>query len=556
MAKEVIGMNRQVVEFLNTGKKEYDELGYVETIAICSMPIKDPSGEAMLYSSLDEFFSSEYNKSRRSSGVYYIKDLTNSGQFILDYLRDEKYEYSREKYLDKKGQYNVIMSTGVIYQIKMLVNEKPRRFLNFYDIDKLVPLKIKDMNSGFNLNVRDYDRSDIRNESNLSIMIKNTAEYAKVMRYMIEMDLAGTTLSSRAFSSLIKNTERYNFKYRATKEEEYDFIHSAYDAGYNDMNNIYRGKELGKVISLDVNSMFPSILRDNLLPYGDGVFYTGEFKATDLYPLFIQRIKIDSAVVKYGKTAMINPYEGAMKSMGKYIDDIDQPMEMTMSSIMLEVFLENYHVYGLEFLDGYKYHAVEGSFKKFIDKWMDIKVEADRQGDVAMRTISKMVMNYSYGGFGKRRMRTTTYIGKDGYESEPVEAQNRYMPVAVFITSYAIQQLVEIKNEVGDRFIYADVDSVHLIGHEIPEIIAQKIHSDKLGYWKIDGKFDRAKFLKLKTYVEESSSDIVIRTAGAGDEVKDQITFDNFNYGTEYEGMLRSRKVKGGAFKESYTYKL
>ena len=549
-------MNRRVVEFLNTGKKEYDEVGYVETIAVCSLRIKDPSDKAMLYNSLDGFIKDEYKKDRRNSGTFYIKDLTNAGQFLLSYLQDGDYEYTRDRKLERTGQYNVVMSSGVIYQIVILVNEDTRTFLNFYDIDKVVPLKVKDMNKGFDLDIRNYDISDIRNEDNIKTLVRNTSEYAKLMRYMIEMNLIGTTLSSRAFSSLIRNTPRYKFKYMPTKEDEYNFIHKAYDAGYNDINSIYKGKELGEVISIDVNSMFPSILRNNLLPYGHGVYYEGKYEEKELYPLYIQRIKIDAAIVKHDKTAMVNPYTVAMKSMAKYIRDIDVPVEMTLSNIMLETFLENYNVFGLEYLDGYEYKATEGSFSKFIDKWMDIKVAADREGDVAMRTISKMVMNYSYGGFGKRRERTTTFIGEDGYETEPVITSNRYMPVAVFITSYAIKELVDIRNSVGDRFIYADVDSVHLIGHEVPEILRGKIHDDKLGYWKIDGKFDRARFLKLKTYIEESSSDITIRTAGAGDEIKEQITFDNFNYGSSYKGMLRSRKVPGGTFREEHTYKL
>lgn len=549
-------MNKRVVSFINTGKKEYDELGYVETVAVCSLPIMPDKGEGELYKGVGEFIEHQFSKKRSSSEMIYVKDLTNNGKFIIEYLDKNGYEYTREKLLESEKEYSVVMSTGTIYQIKILVNTKPRRFINLYDIDKIVPLKIKDLNSGFGLNIQEYDISDIYNESNIKILLNNTVEYAKVMRYMSAMDLDGITLSSRAFASLKSSVDNYDFMYKPTVKEEYDFIQPAYDAGYNSINEEYKGKELQDVMALDVNSMFPSILRNEVLPFGEGVYYEGKCEPSVIYPLYIQRIRVTMANVKEGKTAMVNPYVGAMKSISRYVDNIDEVTEITMSNIMLDLFLENYNVYGLEYIDGYKYSAKKGSFNKFVDKWMDIKVSSENNGDVAMRTISKMVMNYSYGGFGKRRYRATTFLGEDGYETKMVEAQNRYLPIAIFITSYAIKELVDIKNELGDRFVYCDVDSIHILGHSVPGILENKVHPNKLGYWKIEGRYNRAKFLKLKTYIEENDDELVIKAAGAGDEVKEQMNFDNFNYGSEFSGMIKTIEANGGSFREEYNYKL
>lgn len=552
-------MNKRVALLLNTGKKEYDEQGYVENIAVCSIPVSAESNDGKVYMSIHDFITAEYEKKRRSSEIIYVRDLNESGLFLMEYLNNNDYKYSKEKSLSKNKQYSTVMSSGDIYQIKILVNEKPKRYINFYDISKTIPLKDEDINKGFGLNIQNYDTNDIYNESNLKLLMSNTIEYVKAMAYMFEMDLAGITLSSRAFSKLMASVPRYKSLYKPTCDEEYNFIHNAYDAGYNDLNEDYRGVDLGEVISLDVNSMYPSILRNELLPALDGVYYEGKGELSKRFPLYIQKIRFDGAVVKheFDKVAMVNPFKGAMKSRGKYIEDIDEPTEMTMSNIMLELFLENYHVFNIEYIDGYKYCGLQGSFENFVDEWMDIKVKADRVGDKAMRTISKMVMNFSYGGFGKRRDRSTDHYDNEGVlQTEKITARNRYMPIAVFITSYAIKQLVDIRNHVGDRFVYADVDSVHLLGHEIPDILIDKIHSDKLGYWNIEGKFDRARFLKLKTYIEENDDELVIRTAGAGGSIKDQITYDNFHYGNEFSGMIKTERVKGGTIKREYNYKL
>ena len=39
-----------------------------------------------------------------------------------------------------------------------------------------------------------------------------------------------------------------------------------------------------------INSLYPSVMYDEFLPYGDPVFFEGEYERDDYYPLYIQRI--------------------------------------------------------------------------------------------------------------------------------------------------------------------------------------------------------------------------------------------------------------------------
>lgn len=75
-----------------------------------------------------------------------------------------------------------------------------------------------------------------------------------------------------------------------------------------------------------------------------------------------------------------------------------------------------------------------------------------------------------------------------------------------------------------------------------------------LGYWKLESKFKRGKFLRQKCYIEENEENEIQTTiAGLPKKLGKYITFNNFVEGfsiladdDEYEHKLRFKHVKGG----------
>jgi hypothetical protein len=84
------------------------------------------------------------------------------------------------------------------------------------------------------------------------------------------------------------------------------------------------------------------------------------------------------------------------------------------------------------------------------------------------------------------------------------------------------------------------------VGSEVPEAIADIVDPDKLGYWKHEYNFQRAKFLRQKTYVEEVDGHLHVRCAGMPEKVKEKVTFDNFEVGFSSFGKLLPKHVNGG----------
>ena len=127
---------------------------------------------------------------------------------------------------------------------------------------------------------------------------------------------------------------------------------------------------------------------------------------------------------------------------------------------------------------------------------------------------------------------------------EPSTRDPVYTAVGSFITAYGRAQTVTTAQNVYDRFLYADTDSIHLIGTEVPENI--NVHDTKLGYWKHESTFTRGKFIRAKTYIEEINGKLNVKCAGMTDIIKQEITFDNFSIGFESTKKLKPKKVNGG----------
>jgi hypothetical protein len=165
--------------------------------------------------------------------------------------------------------------------------------------------------------------------------------------------------------------------------------------------------------------------------------------------------------------------------------------------------------------------------------------------------ISKLLLNALYGKFGKNPDVTGKYpvldeeTGTLKYKKKEQEMSGPiYLPLAAYVTSWARNKTIRTAQELYPRFIYADTDSIHLEGAEVPNNI--KIHNTELGAWKHEGTFSRGRFLRPKTYIEEIEGKLHVTCAGMPENVKEQVTWENFKRGQVYTGKLLPKQVAGG----------
>ena len=124
--------------------------------------------------------------------------------------------------------------------------------------------------------------------------------------------------------------------------------------------------------------------------------------------------------------------------------------------------------------------------------------------------------------------------------------------MACFITAYAREKTIRSAQANYERFIYADTDSLKLIGYETPDNL--EIHPTRLGDWKDEGDFSDSKFIRAKTYMMTVDGKTKVTCAGMPENVKEQVTYDNFRPGATFDGKLVPRRYPGGVVLEDTTF--
>lgn len=278
-----------------------------------------------------------------------------------------------------------------------------------------------------------------------------------------------------------------------------------------------------KGLVYDVNSLYPSVMRTRLLPYGKPLYYDGMYNSLPSiikndYPLYIQKIRVKVFNIKQGKMPNIQIRESLQfkgseyQTSNKYFDKRLNKFKyeeciFTFTNVQLERFLDTYEVpLGIEYIDGYCFKGSHGLFNDYIDTFMELK----KVGTGARKSTAKLMLNSLYGKFGTNPMKEERLVQvEDGVFSttnknecdETIEylSNSVYLPMASFITAYARDVLLSAVNSVFDRFLYCDTDSIHILDFEVPNI---EIHDKNLGAWKLEGKFIDAKYIGAKRYAE------------------------------------------------------
>lgn len=95
-------------------------------------------------------------------------------------------------------------------------------------------------------------------------------------------------------------------------------------------------------------------------------------------------------------------------------------------------------------------------------------------------------------------------------------------------------------------YIYSDTDSIHtlLTIDELKKFC--DIDDVRLGAWKHEGTFTKARFVRQKCYIEEIGGKINITCAGMPKSCYDKVTWQNFKTGFTCGGKLTFKHVKGG----------
>lgn len=512
------------------------------------------------------------------SSSFYFHNLKFDGEFIIHYLLTHGFVHVNEKKLGVNQFSTIISDLNVFYCIKVKFKEEV--IISFFDSLKLLNFSVEEVAKAFNLSIKKLEIDYKAKREKGHKITDEEKEYLKhdvmimslALEKMFEMKITRMTIASNAMNFFKDTISKKRFE-EWFKPPLYDKdLRQAYKGGFTYLNEIYRGKEVKEGIVLDVNSLYPSVMYYSPMPYGEGIYFDGKYVPDKLYNLYIQNITCQFRIkkemiptIQIKNNLSFVPTEYLSSSNGESIN-------LTLTNVDLKLFLEHYDIYDVSYNWGWKYKSSTKIFKSYIDYWNELKVKATKEGNKPLRTIAKLMLNSLYGKFaaspeGRSKI---PYLDNNIVKYKLSELEERtayYLPISIFITSWARDRTIRSAQAVYHRFIYADTDSLHLEGTDIPENLL--ISDTELGKWKIESTFKRGKYLRQKCYIEDvvtpvdeiekfkkenpeclhlvsKDSIINIVCAGMPKGCYKNVTWENFDYGSVFDGKLGVKHTDGG----------
>lgn len=543
-------------DFETTTEPFFKKYGYTRVWANCIVDI-DRCQLMHIGNSIDDFinFISSINDCR-----CYFHNLKFDGEFIVSYLLNNGFK--NEKNCPKPSTFDTIIDkSGVWY--KLTVNLNGNR-VHIYDSLKKLPFSVSQIAKLLNLEEQkgciDYDleRCEGYNltDSEKEYIINDCIIVAKALKSLFDRGLKSMTLSGDAqkwYISSFKSRRIYEYHFPAVSLKVDSDIRLSYKGGFVYCNPQFAG-QIVEGVSFDVNSLYPSILHDEMLPFGVPEYFKGKYKKDDKKPLYIQHIEVDFEI-KAGFLPTIQIKHSCFNE-SEYLASSNGVVTLWLTSPDLELFLKHYDCLFIKYIEGYKFRQSNMLFKNYVDFWYNEKNQGKINGNATQTLHAKLMLNSLYGRYGMQtaRLNKIPHLNEFGnveYGLSDIEfVEPQYTAVASFVTAYARKKTIEASQLFFEQgvYLYSDTDSVHVLSSADTSCI--EIDNFKLGAWKNEGSFI-GKFLRAKTYIKNKNGKIEITCAGMPDRIKEQIKdcklpFEEFEKGHSFLGKLVPKRVKGG----------
>ena len=545
--------------------------------------------------SIDRFFL--FCQSIGNSKLYF-HNLKFDGEFIFHWLFENGFKHVEDKKdEDTKTFSTLISNTGAFYSIRIVFKKgnKKKHYIEIFDSLKILPFPVADIAKAFNLPISkleiDYDMyrpvGYMLNQTEIDYIRNDVEIVARALDVLFKQGLTKMTQASNALFDYKNTVTKKNFE-RWFPTPDYDSdVRQSYKGGFTYLHHTYKNKDIGSTLVLDVNSLYPWVMHDCPLPYGEPIYFEGQYKEDKLYNVYIQMFTCQFELKdKHIPTVQLKNNLAFVPTQYLHSSE-NQMITMCMTSVDLKLFLDHYNVYNPVYHNGWKFKSTVGLFTEYIDKWTKVKIESTKTGNKAMRTLAKLMLNALYGKFALNPNVQSKYPYLDEgvvkYRMGAKETRKPlYIPVGTFITAYAREKTIRSAQKVYNMFVYADTDSLHLdipyseelsklSNDELEELTTEKlieygvklpedfvIDPVALGAWKVEELSHRSRYIRQKCYLHDlnpsdtwntenyDTSKLNVTCAGMPKQCYQYVTWDNFREGATFDGKLQPKHVKGG----------
>lgn len=480
--------------------------------------------------SIEFWFS--WIKSLRTAVVYF-HNLKFDGFFVLYFLMTHGYHFTDDlSQVRKGGKYFtfLVSENRVFYTITFGTGYGA--YVELRDSFKKLPFALDKIGDSFKTKYQKLDLDYVIDRAPDHKLEPEEEEYlkadvrviAEALHTLYEDGHTAITIGSdclRDFKNMFGGKKKFRDIFPILDTQADYFARKAYRGGWCYVNPKYQGYTLKfpNGVTYDVNSLYPSMLHSNeyeladgtrcrnLYPYGEPVYYKGEYKTRKTHPLYVCHINANFKI-KDGHVPTIQIKNHPYKTFkgNEYIYDSLGMQELYLTNVDYELFLKHYDILEIEFIDGYMYRGYAGFFDEYVNRYFDIKIASEG----AVKEEAKLFLNNLYGKFVQKIM---------GYSMVPIlengivklkrakeEVREAvYAPVGAFNTAYSRRFTITAAQVNYNIFAYADTDS----GHFVDTPVGINEHPYKLSYWKRENTWTQARFIRQKAYMELNSYDTI-----------------------------------------------
>ena len=592
----------------------------------------------------------------------FVHNLAWDIEFVKYYLLRNGYDYYNSKVKDRKKvierhsphSFNITENDNIVYGANVNFKEKIVKYrkkikgeffnvseeifpdIEFLDSFKImtnkldtIAKKVIHIDDKFHKLGDQYDYEAIRPDGHKLTELEQMYLYNDVYilkeffrQFYNSIDTRQTTASSIAFEKFIQGKYGHDKPYKQFLEDYPDLypytniiniIKNSYSGGWTQVNRFFKGKHLKGIngTSIDINSSYPSVVRNMPLPFGEPTLYKGyhKCKPNELNILVIEFDKFynkhdnnEIGVIQCGfnntevfnrlgtEYIATNVIDG--KAKGTNAKSLDHRYRLYMWEFELENILEQTVFEDYKVIETLTFKSNVGHFAEVVDEYTEKKIQGKKLGNNALTNFAKLVLNSFYGKLAsnpkreERRIEIKNGLCKNINTDVVYEADKKYYPAfASAVTAWARCNLRNILyklsiNEHGEyenHVMYFDTDSLYT---DLPkETVIKKLGTyaeydeqgnmikilDKegildpyiLGKWDIEKTYCEFKAIASKKYIVKShKGELTCKCAGLPEDVRNEQTFDSFYMGATFSGKKVKTKVPGGYVLLEGDYKL
>lgn len=509
--------------------------------------------EKQYFYDIESFMAAVTSRGDNQNTEIAIHNIKFDGSYVVPYLLDAGYKCVQRK--PEAKEFNVLIDDrNNWYSIRLQVTK--RRRVTLWDSLKLFPMPLEYLPDLYGTPTRKLaedktfyekirpvghiadEREMMYFDNDLQVLTEALQEHMKHCGIQFKK-----TQASQAFYEFEKTFPAWKWRFPGLSVEVDAAIRLAYWGGISHANELYKGKDVTDVGVFDINSSYPDKAANKRLPYGDVEFEMGEGKHPNMSKFWVAEALVEFKL-KEGCLPCIpakSISEGSPYSLDKWLTDSEGIVRMTFCCIDYKTMMESYDLKVWRWVSSIHWawkiqkeiraFVLHNNEQKVVNKELakDEQNPQKKQEHLNLSQRAKINNNAFYGKFGEEIIK----YGKSAYlidddivytmdrRDEQSLGKRKFLPVAIAITAWGRQQLVQMANILGDDFLYCDTDSIHYLmtgHHKILAAIEAKIFEvddTKLGAWKFEGHMTWARYLRAKCYMEETDEgELEVTVAG------------------------------------------